>query len=37
MNKKVPLNEYKWADIKIFADDFIKNYSDNGDKGYLIK
>ena len=37
MNKKLPLNGYKWADIKIFTDDFIKNYGDNGDKGNLLE
>ena len=37
MNKKLPLNGYKWADKSIFTDDFIKNYDDEGDKGYLLE
>ena len=37
MNKKLPLNGYKWADTAIFTDEFIKNYNDNGDKEYLLK
>ena len=37
MNKKLPLNGYKWADRSIFTSDFIKNYDDEGDKGYLLE
>ena len=37
MNKTLPLNGYKWADKTIFTDDFIKNYDDKGDKGYLLE
>ena len=37
MNKKLPFNGYKWADTAIFTDEFIKNYNDNGDKGYLLE
>ena len=37
MNKKLPLNGFKWADKSIFATDFIKNYDDDGDKGYLLQ
>ena len=37
MNRKLPLNGYKWADKTIFTDDFIKNYDDEGDKGYLLE
>ena len=37
MTKKLPLNGYKWADTAIFTDEFIKNYSDIGDKGYLLE
>ena len=37
MNEKLLLNGYKWADTAIFTDDFIKNYKDKGDKGYLLK
>ena len=35
MNRTLPLNGYKWADKAIFTDDFIKNYDDKGDKGFL--
>ena len=37
MIKTLPLNGYKWADKTIFTDDFIKNYDDKGDKGYLFE
>ena len=37
MNKTLPLNGYKWADVSIFTDDFIKNYHDEGDKEYLLE
>ena len=35
MCKKLPLNGYKWGNVKDFDSDFIKNYDDNSDKGYL--
>ena len=37
MNKTLPLNGYKLANVSIFTDDFIKNYDDKGDKGYLLE
>ena len=37
MNRTLPLNGYKWADVSIFTDVFIKNYDDKGDKGYLLE
>ena len=37
MNKKLPLNGYKRADIKMFTDDFIKNYDNNSDEGYVLE
>ena len=37
MNKRLPLNGYKWADTAIFTDEFIKNYNDNGKKWYLLE
>ena len=37
MNRKLPLNGYKWTDKSIFTDDFIKNYDDEGDKGCLLE
>ena len=35
MCKNLPLNGYKWANVEEFDSDFIKNYDDNSDKGYL--
>ena len=37
MCKKLPLNGCKWANVKDFDSDFIKNYDDNSDKGYLLE
>ena len=37
MDRTLPLNGYKWAGVSIFTDDFIKNYDDEGDKGYLLE
>ena len=37
INKTLPLNGYKWADLSIFTDDFIKSYHDEGDKEYLLE
>ena len=37
MNQKLPLDGYKWTDVSIFTDDFVKNYDVNGDKGYLLE
>ena len=37
MNKKLPLNGYKLANKSISTDDAIKNYDDDGDKGYLLE
>ena len=37
MNKKLPLYGYEWDDVSIFTDDFVKNYDDNSDKGYLLE
>ena len=37
MYKKLSLNGYKWANVKEFDRDFIKNYDDNSDKGYLLE
>ena len=36
MNKKLPLYGFKWSDINMFTVDFIKNYDDEVDKGYLL-
>ena len=37
MNQKLPLVGYKWADVSIFTDDFVKNYDVNGYKEYLLE
>ena len=37
MCKKLPLNEYKWADTSIFTEDFMKNYNEEGYIGYLLE
>ena len=37
INRTLPINGYKWVDKTIFTDDFIKNYDDKGDKGYLLE
>ena len=26
MNQKLPFDGYKWADVSIFTDDFVKRY-----------
>ena len=36
MSKKLPVDEFKWVDdLSIFTEDFIKNYDEEGDTGYL--
>ena len=37
MIQKLPLDGYKWADVSIFTDDFVKNYNVDSDKGYLLE
>ena len=37
MCKKLLLNGYKWTNVEEFDSDFIKNYDDNSDKGYLVE
>ena len=37
MCKKLPLNGYKWVDISMITEDFIKNYDEEGDTGYLLE
>ena len=37
MSKKLPVDEFKWAyDRSMFTEDFIKNYDEEGDVGYLL-
>ena len=36
MSKKLPIDSFKWGqDLSIFTTDFIKNYNENSDLGYL--
>ena len=37
MSKKLPLKDYKWADSSMITEEFIKNYDENSDTGYLLK
>ena len=40
MSKKLPVNGFKWLDsdkINEINEDFIKNYSENNDKGYILE
>ena len=37
MSKKLPVDGFKWVDdISMFTEDFIKNYDEEGDVGYLL-
>ena len=36
MSKKLPIDKFKWEeDLSMFTPDFIKNYDENRDIGYL--
>ena len=38
MSKKLPVRDFKWSDnLSIFTEEFIKNYDENGDKGYILE
>ena len=37
MNQKLPLDGYKWANVAIFTDHYVKNYDANEDKGSLLE
>ena len=37
MSKTLPVDEFNWVcDLSIFTEDFIKNYDEEGDVGYLL-
>ena len=37
MTKKLPVDGFKWVDdLSMFTEDFIKNYDEEGDVGYLL-
>ena len=38
MSKKLPARDFKWIDdLSMFTEEFIKNYDENGDKGYIFE
>ena len=38
MYKKLPVSNFKWVDdLSIFTEDFIKNYDENSNKGYIFE
>ena len=38
MSKKLPINNFKWCDaLEMFTSDFIKNYDEDSDIGYLLE
>ena len=37
MSKKLPVNSFKWLDSNKINEDFIKNYNENNDKGYILE
>ena len=38
MSKKLPVRDFKWLDnLSMFTEEFIKNYDENGDKGYILE
>ena len=37
MCQKLPLDGYKWGNVSIFTNDFVKNYDLDSDKGYLLE
>ena len=42
MSKKLPVNRFKWIDNNetaglVINEDFIKNYDENNDKGYILE
>ena len=38
MSQKLPVNDFKWkTDIVIFDDEFIRNYDEDSDIGYILE
>ena len=37
MSKKLPVNGFKWLDSDKINEDFIKNYNENNNKGYILE
>ena len=38
MSQKLPVNDFEWEEnIHKFNEDFIQNYDENGNEGYILK
>ena len=38
MCKMLPVSDFEWVDdLSIFTEDFIKNYDENSNKGYILE
>ena len=37
MPQKLPVNGFKWVENNEINEDFIKNYDENNDKGYILE
>ena len=37
MSKKLPVNAFKWLDSDNINEDFMKNYNENNDNGYILE
>ena len=38
MSQKLPVNGFKWvSDVTEINEEFIKNYDENNDKGYILE
>ena len=37
MSKKLPVNGFKWTDINKINEEFIKNYNENDNLGYILE
>ena len=37
MSQKVPVNGFKWVENNKINEEFIKNYDENNDKGYIFE
>ena len=38
MSQKLPVNDFKWVeDTSKISEEFIKNYDENNDKGYVLE
>ena len=37
MSQKLPVNGFKWVENNEINEEFIKNYDENNDKGYILE